>query len=77
MRSMLWQLGILGIISAFAFRHRETKKKSLISSCCLVLNVQTPWNHQKEIKYNKTKPVCKVVISNSKTFGDISPKVYL
>ena len=26
MRSMLWQLGIFGTISAFAFRHRETKK---------------------------------------------------
>ena len=26
MRSMSWQLGILGTISAFAFRHRETKK---------------------------------------------------
>jgi len=26
MRSMYWQLGILGTISAFAFRHRETKK---------------------------------------------------
>jgi len=23
---MQWQLGILGTISAFAFRHRETKK---------------------------------------------------
>ena len=27
MRSMQWQLGILGTISAFDFRHRETKKK--------------------------------------------------
>ena len=26
MRSMQWQLGILGTISAFAFRHRETEK---------------------------------------------------
>ena len=26
MRSMYWQLGILGTILAFAFRHRETKK---------------------------------------------------
>ena len=26
MRSMQWQLGILGSISAFAYRHRETKK---------------------------------------------------
>jgi len=26
MRSMWWQLGILGTISAFAYRHRETKK---------------------------------------------------
>ena len=26
MRSMQWQLGILRTISAFAFRHRETKK---------------------------------------------------
>ena len=26
MRSMQWQLGILGTISAFAYRHRETKK---------------------------------------------------
>ena len=26
MRSMQWQLGILGTISAFDFRHRETKK---------------------------------------------------
>jgi len=26
MRSMKWQLGILGTISAFAFRHRETEK---------------------------------------------------
>ena len=25
MRSMQWQLGILGTVSAFAFRHRETK----------------------------------------------------
>ena len=26
MRSMQWQLGILGTISAFAYRHRETEK---------------------------------------------------
>jgi hypothetical protein len=26
MRSMQWQLGKLGTISAFAFRHRETKR---------------------------------------------------
>ena len=26
MRSMQWQLGILGTVSAFVFRHRETKK---------------------------------------------------
>ena len=26
MRSMQWQLGILGTVSAFAFRHMETKK---------------------------------------------------
>ena len=26
MRSVYWQLGVLGTISAFAFRHRETKK---------------------------------------------------
>jgi hypothetical protein len=26
MRSMQWQLGILGAISAFTCRHRETKK---------------------------------------------------
>jgi len=26
MRGMKWQLGVLGTISAFAFRHRETKK---------------------------------------------------
>jgi hypothetical protein len=26
MRSMQWQLGVLGTISAFALRHRETKK---------------------------------------------------
>ena len=26
MRSMQWQLGFLGTISAFAYRHRETKK---------------------------------------------------
>jgi hypothetical protein len=26
MRSMYWQLGILGTISAFAYRHRETNK---------------------------------------------------
>ena len=26
MRSMQWQLGILGTIPAFAYRHRETKK---------------------------------------------------
>ena len=26
MRSMQWQLGMLGTVSAFAFRHRETKK---------------------------------------------------
>jgi len=26
MRSMYWQLGILGTISAFAYRHRETKR---------------------------------------------------
>jgi hypothetical protein len=25
----------------------------------------------------QNKPVCKAVISNSQTFGDISPKVYL
>ena len=27
MRSMQWQLGMLGTISAFAYRHRETKKQ--------------------------------------------------
>jgi len=27
MRSMQWQFGVLGTISAFAFWHRETKKK--------------------------------------------------
>jgi len=26
MRSMYWQLGMLGTVSAFAFGHRETKK---------------------------------------------------
>jgi len=26
MRSVWWQLGILGTISAFAYRHTETKK---------------------------------------------------
>ena len=26
MRSMQWQLGMLGTISAFAFRHIETKR---------------------------------------------------
>ena len=26
MRSMKWQLGISGTISAFAYRHKETKK---------------------------------------------------
>ena len=26
MRSMQWQLGMLGAVSAFAYRHRETKK---------------------------------------------------
>ena len=26
MKIMQWQLGILGTISAFAYRHRETKK---------------------------------------------------
>ena len=26
MKSMLWQFGILGTISAFAYRHRQTKK---------------------------------------------------
>ena len=29
MRSMQWQLGILGTISAFAYRQKETKKKNL------------------------------------------------
>ena len=27
MRSMYWQLGILGTISAFAFRYKEIQKK--------------------------------------------------
>jgi len=26
MRSMQWQIGVLGTFSAFNFRHRETKK---------------------------------------------------
>jgi len=56
------------------FKGLINEKQSLISNCRLVLNVQTPGNYQKERKYKK-KPVCKV-ISNSKTFGDISPKVY-
>ena len=30
MRSMQWQLGILGTISAFAYRHRETKKPTAV-----------------------------------------------
>ena len=29
MRSMQWQLGILGTISAFAYRHRENFRKSM------------------------------------------------
>ena len=36
MRSMQWQLGILGTISAFAYRHRETKK-NLCFCFCFVL----------------------------------------
>jgi hypothetical protein len=31
----------------------------------------------KKKKKKKSKPICKVVISNSKTFGGISPKVYV
>ena len=31
MRSMQWQLGVLGTISAFAFRHRETKRQNMTS----------------------------------------------
>ena len=30
MRNMQWQLGILGTISAFAFRHKETKKINVL-----------------------------------------------
>jgi hypothetical protein len=33
MRSMQWQLGVLGTISAFAFRHRETKKNLCRGGC--------------------------------------------
>ena len=38
MRSMQWQLGILGTISAFAYRHRETKKNLCRGGkfCCVV-----------------------------------------
>ena len=30
MRSMWWQLGILGTISAFAYQHRKTKEKTYV-----------------------------------------------
>ena len=47
MRSMQWQLGILGTISAFAYRHRETKENLCRGSmtlfeysCCLWNNVE-------------------------------------
>jgi hypothetical protein len=33
MRSMQQQLGVLGTISAFAFRHRETKKNLCRGGC--------------------------------------------
>ena len=33
MRSMQWQLGIFGTISAFAFRHRETSSDHRVISC--------------------------------------------
>ena len=46
MRSMWWQLGMLGTVSAFAYRHRETKKnlktkKNLCASCWLLLRIIT------------------------------------
>ena len=51
MRSMQWQLGILGTISAFAYRHRETKKN-------LCRDRQTYDAMIKSTKRKKTDTVC-------------------
>jgi len=37
MRSMWWQLGILGTISAFAYRHKETKKTNCVYCPIIIL----------------------------------------
>jgi hypothetical protein len=42
MKSMYWQLGILGTISEFAFRHRSTKKnlcRALYKKEWVILNI--------------------------------------
>ena len=49
MRSMQWQLGILGTISAFAYRHKETKK-----NLCHP-NINTTQLQTRTGSYNKLK----------------------
>ena len=44
MRSMQWQLGILGTISAFAFRNRETNVGTL--KCTRIYLVTSAFNNE-------------------------------
>ena len=46
MRSMQWQLGILGTISAFAYRHRHTRRRAGKCNCWLFL----VRNHQRMVR---------------------------
>jgi hypothetical protein len=41
LRSMYWQLGILGTVSAFAYRHRETKKNLCRGGRSMTLRILT------------------------------------
>ena len=61
MRSMQWQLGILGTISAFAFRHRETKKNLCRGgrSQDLATADFQQGRTQPEISFSKTRRVCR------------------
>ena len=53
MRSMQWQLGILGTISAFAFRHSET----ILTIKEKILRVTIHVNNSWKIKGRKSKAV--------------------
>ena len=59
MRSMQWQLAVLGTISAFAYRHRETKKNPCRDGRSQDLpntGLSTPKVWQLNVKRRRIKP---------------------